>query len=204
MTRGVFFHILPSGPAYAGVPGSTAVIVDLPPGFDPIGMHRHHHVDELIVVLAGEIAYREEGDAAWHRLRPGQSHFFGRGLAHHVMSRSADSARVLFVLSPGHIPGLCFAELQQALQVSNPPDREWIADIMRRYETEIIPDPAMPDPAAPGLATPDPATPGLAMPDPATPDPATPDPAPAGPDMPAPDVTGPADSRDGWRLEQPV
>lgn len=140
MTRRAILKILPQGPAYAGVPGSTAVLVEMAPWYDLIGMHRHHHVDQLTVVLSGEMSFREEGDAGWRVLRRGQSRFFPRGTAHHLLSRSNRSARALVVLSPGSVPTLYFAELLQAIEASDPPDRDWIVEIMRRHDTELLPD----------------------------------------------------------------
>ena len=72
-------------------------ILELPPGAWSSQRHWHERQDELIYVLAGEVTLvTDEGET---RLTPGMTAGFraGSGNGHHLVNRSAATARVLEV-----------------------------------------------------------------------------------------------------------
>ncbi len=122
------------------------------PGFD-VGAHLHSRLEELFYVVEGELdllafepQVRTSGNwQSWRsgkgdlvvRGGPGTLMFVPRGCPHAFANPGTTVARVFFYAAPpGH--ERYFAELGEILARGGPPDREVIADLRRRYDTEQL------------------------------------------------------------------
>jgi mannose-6-phosphate isomerase-like protein (cupin superfamily) len=122
------------------------------PGFD-VGAHVHSKLEELFYVVEGELDLlafepRVRSADSWHswqsqtgeravRGGPGTLMFVPVGCPHAFSNPGATPAKVfLQVAPPGH--ERYFQELGEILSRGGPPDREAIAELRRRYDTEQL------------------------------------------------------------------
>ncbi|XVH30423.1 cupin domain-containing protein [Haloferacaceae archaeon DSL9] len=78
--------------------GSFGVVdATVPPGFET-PLHVHHREDELVSVLAGELACYFDG--GWHRAGPSDTVFLPRGAPHGVRAVGEDPVRMLVHVTP--------------------------------------------------------------------------------------------------------
>jgi quercetin dioxygenase-like cupin family protein len=79
-----------------------------PVGADSTTLHLHHDSDEIAYVLSGEITFKIEEEVTVGG--PGTCAFIPRGVAHAWKNTGAETARVLFLYTPGSA-GSFFEEL---------------------------------------------------------------------------------------------
>jgi mannose-6-phosphate isomerase-like protein (cupin superfamily) len=122
------------------------------PGFD-VGAHVHSRLEELFYVVDGELdllafepqtrttghwqAWQSRSGQSIVRGGPGTLMFVPAGCPHAFANPGTTVARVFFYASPpGH--ECYFQELGEILARGGPPDREVIAELRRRYDTEQL------------------------------------------------------------------
>jgi quercetin dioxygenase-like cupin family protein len=93
--------------------------------------HYHESVDEAVYGLEGTLTTMLDGVA--HEIRPGDSLFIPRGHVHHHANRHAETAKVLFVLTPGSIGRRYFEEMLEVASAPGKPDMARLGEIMRRH-----------------------------------------------------------------------
>ena len=114
--------------------GASCTEWEAAPGFDT-GLHVHERLEETWYVLHGELEFRlgEETFVA----TAGATVFVPPRVAHAFANRTDASARFLLIMSPpGH--DRYFDELAEILGEEGPPDREAIAALRKRYDTEQL------------------------------------------------------------------
>jgi len=114
--------------------GNSVFEIHTAPGFDT-GAHVHSAIEEIFYVIQGELELRC-GDQVI-KGGPGTFVFVPVGAAHSFRNPGSEPARMLlFTSPPGH--ERYFEELAQLLAREGPPDRDAIAALRRKYDTEQI------------------------------------------------------------------
>lgn len=121
-----------------GTPGATVVMMRLVPRPSPIGPHLHRSVDELVYVLSGRLELLIGAER--RHLDRGETAFIPRGTVHCHWCHGPEAAEIMMIKTPDTIGPRYYAEIEQVLKAGNPPDRDWIADIMARHDSELVPD----------------------------------------------------------------
>ena len=106
-------------------------------GFPWIPLHIHHHEDEALYGLAGEVTVRV-GDRV-HTVGPGTFVLMPRGVAHTFSNPGTIPAKVLVVSSPGAV--IAYFEEAAALANASPtgrPDPAQLAALARRYGIKFV------------------------------------------------------------------
>ncbi len=126
----------------------SAFEAEVAPGFD-VGAHLHRQAEEVFYVLDGELdllafqpvstaggdwrTWRSETGATVFRGGPGSFMFVPAGCPHAFSNPGAETARMLFLVSPaGHETYL--QELTDLLSASGPPDQAEIAALRARHD----------------------------------------------------------------------
>ena len=100
-----------------------------------VDYHVHHHMDETIVVLEGEIEFIVDGET--FRRPAGSVAFIPRGLHHGFSNRGPERARVLIHFSPSGDQQEYFRELER-LFAAKELDATALAALQSRYDQELI------------------------------------------------------------------
>jgi quercetin dioxygenase-like cupin family protein len=109
-----------------------------PAGTVSTTLHLHHDSDEIIYVLHGEITFKVGDDVTVGG--PGVCAFIPRGVAHAWKNTGADTARMLFLYTPGRAGGF-FEELAVRPIVSfNGPEAN---DMRQSHGWEIVGPPPL-------------------------------------------------------------
>ena len=101
----------------------------------PAGAHvppPHSHTDneECVYVLEGTLRYSVDADT--RDLKPGDWMSTPRGAVHHFSNQTAETARVLVILTPD-IGAEYFREVAGVVNAGGPPDRAKLGQVMARY-----------------------------------------------------------------------
>jgi quercetin dioxygenase-like cupin family protein len=132
---------VPAGRSYAvklrgGDTGDSVMMFEetIPAGTKST-FHRHHDSDEVAYVLCGEITFRI-GDAITVG-GAGSATFLPRGVPHAWKSTGEETARVLFLYTPGKAGGL-IEEQQRTGRKFSAMNEDELADILRRHGWELL------------------------------------------------------------------
>ncbi len=107
-------------------------------GTATIDYHVHHHMDETITVLEGEIEFNVNGEKF---LRPaGSVAFIPRGLHHGFSNRGPARARVLILFTPAGDQHEYFRELERLFSAPTL-DKAALQALQKRYDQELVPPP---------------------------------------------------------------
>ena len=107
------------------------------PGFPWIPPHIHHHEDEALFGLEGEVTVRVGSQV--HPVGPGTFVLMPRGVVHTFANPGAVPARVLVVSSPGAV--IDYFDEAAALTNASPtgqPDMARLVDLAARYGIEFV------------------------------------------------------------------
>ena len=101
----------------------------------PAGAHvppPHSHTDneECVYVLEGTLRYSVDADT--RDLKPGDWMSTPRGAVHHFSNQTAETARVLVILTPD-IGAEYFREVAGVVNAGSPTDRAKLGQVMARY-----------------------------------------------------------------------
>ena len=105
---------------------STIVENETEPGTGP-PLHIHEREDEWFFVISGQFVIQVGG--ALHHLKPGDSAFGPRGVAHTFQCMSKENGRLLTIFNPGGVEGF-FAELTK---MGHPTD-----EMLARWGLKVI------------------------------------------------------------------
>jgi mannose-6-phosphate isomerase-like protein (cupin superfamily) len=100
----------------------------------PPHIHRAH--EEGFYVLEGELEFQVGTETV--RAGPGTFVMVPIGVPHTFRNPTGKPARFLATLTPPRYLDY-FEELSQLYQATAPPSRQQIADLMARYDTEVVP-----------------------------------------------------------------
>lgn len=121
-----------------GTPGATIVMMRMVPRPSLVGPHLHRNVDELVYVLSGRLELLV-GTERRHLLR-GETAFIPRGTVHCHWCKGPDPTEIMMIKTPDSIGPRYYAEIEEVLKARQPPDREWMAEVMARHDSELAPD----------------------------------------------------------------
>jgi len=95
--------------------------------------HSHDHYEETIYSLEGVLTWTVDGKQI--DVGPGQALCIPRGAVHRFDNNGSQDAKVLCVVSPAAIGPEYFRESAEVINAAagGPPDREKMAEIMRRH-----------------------------------------------------------------------
>ena len=115
--------------------GSVAVFEVVVPGAQRLmaPAHSHDHYEETIYGLDGVLTWTVDGKQI--NVGPGQALCIPRGAVHRFDNNGSHDAKVLCVVSPAAIGPEYFRESAAVINAAagGPPDREKMAEIMRRH-----------------------------------------------------------------------
>jgi uncharacterized cupin superfamily protein len=97
--------------------------------------HIHHAHEEGFYVLEGELEFRVGTETV--RAGPGTFVMVPIGVAHTFSNPTEQPARFLALLTPRRYLDY-FEEMSQLLQATAAPSRQQRADLMARYDTEVV------------------------------------------------------------------
>jgi oxalate decarboxylase/phosphoglucose isomerase-like protein (cupin superfamily) len=126
----------------------SAFEAEVAPGFD-VGAHLHEQAEEVFYVLEGELdllafqptaqaggdwrTWESESGATVFRGGPGSFMFVPAGCPHAFFNPGAETARMLFMVSPaGH--EVYLRELTELLSSGGPPDQAEIVALRKRHD----------------------------------------------------------------------
>ena len=115
--------------------GGAFELYELALGPATVDYHVHHHLDETIVVLEGEIEFVVEGETL--RRPAGSVAFIPRGLHHGFSHRGPERARVLIHFNPAGDQHEYFRELER-LFAAKELDAAALSALQRRYDQELV------------------------------------------------------------------
>jgi mannose-6-phosphate isomerase-like protein (cupin superfamily) len=115
--------------------GGTFELYELSLGPATIDYHVHHHMDETLTVIEGEIEFIVSGEKF---LRPaGSVAFVPRGVHHGFTNHGPARAKVLILFSPSGNQHEYFRELQRLFAASSL-DSAALATLQKRYDQELV------------------------------------------------------------------
>jgi quercetin dioxygenase-like cupin family protein len=109
-----------------------------PAGTDSTTLHLHHDSDEIAYVLSGEITFKIEREVTVGG--PGTCAFIPRGVAHAWKNTGAETARVLFLYTPGGAGGFFEELLVRPIGSFNGPEG---IEMRQRHGWEIVGPPPL-------------------------------------------------------------
>ena len=103
--------------------------------------HSHDHYEETIYGIAGVLTWTVDGAAI--DVAPGQALCIPRGAVHRFDNNGSEDVKVLCVITPAAIGPQYFREAAEVLAAAagGPPDRAWMAEVMRRHGLTPAPPP---------------------------------------------------------------
>jgi quercetin dioxygenase-like cupin family protein len=102
----------------------------LPPACNVPPPHSHKQSDELVYVLEGRL--RHVMDGVVRHLNAGDTIFTPRGSVHAFSNPFCEPVRTLTVLTPD-IGAAYFLDAAEVVNAGDPPDRDRLKKVMRRY-----------------------------------------------------------------------
>ena len=135
--------------------GRLAVVETVEARGAALPLHRHHWEDEVLYVVAGELAVRLGG--AWRRVPAGAAVLLPRGVEHAVAAATPE-ARVLTILTPAGFEG--FHREWGTMTAGVATDLERLVALAARYGCEITGPPPTPPAPMPATGTPGGRSPG--------------------------------------------
>ncbi|MER7702455.1 cupin domain-containing protein [Kitasatospora sp. NPDC097605] len=122
----------------------TFLEATVPPEGGP-APHVHNDHDEAFYVISGELEFLNGDETV--TAGPGGFFFVPRGTRHRFRNRGYHAAKMIFFFTPGGIEELLLADATPAEPGTAPPVRQLSiaeppTELMERYATEILPDPA--------------------------------------------------------------
>jgi quercetin dioxygenase-like cupin family protein len=97
----------------------------------PAPAHSHDHFEETIYGLEGVLTWTVDGKQI--DVGPGQALCIPRGAVHRFDNNGSRDAKTLCVITPAVIDPTYFREAFAILGAGGSPDRQKMADLMRRY-----------------------------------------------------------------------
>ena len=110
--------------------GVGAFEMTIPPESNVPPPHSHSKNDECVYVLEGTLRYAVDG--VTRDLRPGEWMFSPRGSVHQFTNPSAETTRVLSIMSPD-IGAQYFRDVGAVIDAGGPPDRARLLAVMSSY-----------------------------------------------------------------------
>ena len=101
--------------------------------------HSHNHYEETMYGIEGVLTLTVDGQR--HDIGPGQALCIPRGAVHRFDNSTAETAKVLCMVTPAAIGPEYFREAFAIFGADGPPDRAWIMDLMRRFGLTPAPPP---------------------------------------------------------------
>src|SRR5215470_2177967 len=98
-------------------------------------LHLHHDSDEVMFVLSGQFSFKV-GDQSGTG-GPGSCVFMPRGVPHAWKNSGNQAGRALFMYTPGKA-GILFEDAQRMPASPAPKTDAELAEIFRRYGSEIV------------------------------------------------------------------
>lgn len=93
--------------------------------------HYHENFDEVVYGLQGVMTYTVHDKTI--DLKPGDSCFVARGVAHGFDNLQAEDAKALAVITPGLLGSAYFKEIAEIINAGGPPDVEKLKVVMARH-----------------------------------------------------------------------
>src|SRR6266481_2608186 len=97
--------------------------------------HLHHHSDEVAYVLSGEVTFKIGDEVTVGG--SGTCAFMPRGVPHAWKSTGTETARVLFLYTPGRAGGLIEEQQRTGRNFASMTERE-AAELRQRYGWELL------------------------------------------------------------------
>jgi len=97
----------------------------------PAPAHSHDHYEETMYGIEGVLTLTVDGHR--HDIGPGQALCIPRGAVHRFDNDTAETAKVLCVVTPAAIGPDYFREAFAIFSTGGPPDRAKLMDLMRRF-----------------------------------------------------------------------
>jgi quercetin dioxygenase-like cupin family protein len=104
--------------------------------FPGVALHVHHHEDEALYVLAGELTARV-GDRT-HTLGAGAFILMPRDVPHSFANPNASEARVLVISSPGAVERYFEETAELAKAAGGQLDMQQQVELAKRYGIEFL------------------------------------------------------------------
>ncbi|TPK98239.1 MULTISPECIES: cupin domain-containing protein [unclassified Mesorhizobium] len=101
--------------------------------------HSHDHYEETMYGIEGVLTLTVDGKR--HEVGVGQALCIPRGAVHRFDNNTAETAKVLCVVTPAAISPDYFREAFAIFGAGGPPDRARIMDLMRRFGLTPAPPP---------------------------------------------------------------
>jgi quercetin dioxygenase-like cupin family protein len=105
----------------------------------PAPAHSHDHYEETMYGIEGVLTLTVDGQR--HDIGPGQALCIPRGAVHRFDNNTAETAKVLCVVTPAAIGPDYFREAFAIFGAGGPPDRTKLMDLMRRFGLTPAPPP---------------------------------------------------------------
>ena len=102
--------------------------------------HSHDHYEETMYGIEGILSLTVDGQQ--HNIGPGQALCIPRGAVHRFDNNTAETAKVLCMVTPAAIGPDYFREAFAIFSTGGPPDRARLMDLMHRFG--LTPAPQLP------------------------------------------------------------
>lgn len=106
-----------------------------PAGFSP-QLHIHHNMEEMFYVVEGEVEITVGEQTV--QAQPSAFVLVPRGTPHRFENKGTETAKVLVLSTPATSRDQFYEALAELVKHEQPPDPKALAELMKRFDQEIV------------------------------------------------------------------